>query len=184
MSQLPPALHPSSTLLMIVDMQERLLPVIHESSRCIKVVGKMIEVARLMDLPILVTEQYPAGLGGTCMELTGQLNGAQRFQKTQFSGCTPEVVNRLRSMDRRNVIVTGIEAHVCVQMTVLDLLRLGHTPFVIGRGISSRHASDRDFAIRLMRQAGAYVTSVESVGFELLGDSKSDNFKRMLDIIK
>ena len=183
-STLPPALQPATTALLVVDMQEKLLSAMHSDTRLIGVVGRMIDAARILELPIIVTEQYPAGLGHTHPDLLARLGNVQPVSKTKFSACIDDVVTALRELNRPNIIVAGIEAHVCVQQTVMDLLRLGFTPFVLGHGISSRRSSNRDFAIRLMRRAGAVMTSMEAVTFEMMGDARHPAFKEILGIIK
>ena len=96
----------------------------------------------------------------------------------------PAVLSRLAELARPHVIVTGIEAHVCVQQTVLDLLRTGHLPYLCVDAVGSRRPLDRDTAIQRMRQAGAVITTTESVIFELLGEAGTEQFKRILKIVK
>ena len=184
MPDLPNALQPNSTTLLVVDFQDRLLPAIHEAESCVAAAGRMIEAAHLLGVPMVCTEQYPAGLGRTCSSIRERLGDQPAVEKTRFSSCVGPVVEQLRQLYRPNVIVVGIEAHVCVQQTVLDLLRLGFVPFVCADGVSSRRPFDRDIALDRMRQAGAVVTTTESVIFELLDEAGTDTFKKVLKIVK
>lgn len=184
MPQPPAALQPDSTVLLVIDFQDRLLPAIHEADACVAVACRMIEAAKIMGMPLLCTEQYPAGLGRTCAAVRESLGEAPILEKIRFSGCVEAVVDRLRQLNRPNVIVVGIEAHVCVLQTVLDLLRLGFTTFVCADGVSSRRPLDRDVAVERMRQAGAVVTTTESTIFELLGEAGTETFRKVLKIVK
>jgi len=184
MPSLPAPIQPDTTVLLVVDFQDRLLPAIHEGESCVAAARRMIEAARVLGLPTLCTEQYPAGLGRTCPAIRDSLGEVGVFEKTRFSGCVETVVDRLRELDRSNVVVVGIEAHVCVQQTVLDLLRLGFVPFVCADGVSSRRPLDRDVALGRMDRAGAIITTTESVIFELLGEAATELFKQVLKIVK
>lgn len=175
---------PESVLLMVVDLQERLLPAIHDHDSVVEASRRMIEAARLMQLPILLTEQYPEGLGATAGPIRGALGDVSAATKTRFSACVEPVVNALRDLGRPHVIVVGIEAHVCVQQSALDLLRLGYTTYVCADAVGSRRTLDRDTALERMRQAGALITTTESITFELLGEAGTDLFKRVLKIVK
>lgn len=184
MGRVPNRLVPEDAILLVVDYQDRLLPAIDEADPCVAAARKLIQAARVLNIPMLVTEQYPAGLGRTCATLLEELDGVPVISKNQFSACVPEVLSQLQERARPNVIVIGIEAHVCVQQTVLDLLRLGYTVHLCGDAISSRRSQDRKLAIERMRQAGAVVTTTESCIFELLGQAGTDAFRSILRIVK
>ncbi len=177
-------LRPDNAVLLVVDVQDKLLPAIHEAASVVEYARRMIEAAKVFDLPIFAAEQYPAGLGPLCATLRDALGEVKPVEKTLFSACVSGITERLKEVDRPNVIVVGIEAHVCVQQTVLDLLRLGYTPFVCADAVGSRRPLDRDTAIARMRQGGAVVTTTESATFELLGEAATDTFKRILKIVK
>lgn len=179
-----PILRPESTVLLVVDVQERLMPVIHEQASCLAAIARLIEGAQVLGVPILATEQYPAGLGATCAPVRQCWGPVQPIEKTRFSGCVEGVVQRLAELDRPLVLIVGVETHVCVQQTVLDLLRLGYTPYLCADAVSSRRPLDRDTALDRMRQAGAVVTTTESVLFELLGEAGTEAFKSILRIVK
>ncbi len=184
MSTLPPPLRRDGTVLLVVDIQERLLPAIFEGDRCTDAAVGMVRAAQVLALPILVTEQYPAGLGPTVERLRAVLGAVPVFEKTRFSSCIDTVLAQLRELDRPSLLVVGIEAHVCVQQTVLDLLRLGWRVYVCADAVSSRRPLDRDTAIARMREAGAIITTTESAIFELLGEAGTETFKKILKIVK
>jgi hypothetical protein len=169
---------------MVIDLQDRLLPAIHEADKCVAAACRMIEAAKLLGVPMLCTEQYPAGIGHTCQTVRDCLGDLPVLEKTRFSACIESVTGCLRELDRPSIVVVGIEAHVCVQQTVLSLLRLGYQPFVCVDAIGSRRPLDRDTAIERMRQAGAVITTTESAIFELTGEAATDMFKKILKIVK
>jgi len=184
MNPTPERICPQDSVLFVVDYQDKLLPAIHDADRWVEAARRMIEAAKVLDVPILLTEQYPPGLGRTCSALSEALGDVQPIEKTLFSACVPAVVDRLRELARPNVIVVGIEAHVCVQQTVLDLLRAGYTVYLCADAVGSRRPLDRDTAIDRCRQGGAIVTTTESATFELLGEAGTEQFKRILKIVK
>lgn len=178
------ALTPENAVLLVVDVQDRLLPAIFEGDACVEAARRMIEAAKVFGMPILAAEQYPQGLGRICQVLREALGDCTPVEKTLFSACVPGITDRLEALGRGNVIVVGIEAHVCVQQTTLDLLRLGYTPFVCADAVGSRRPLDRDTALARMRQAGAIVTTTESATFELLREAGGETFKKILNIVK
>ncbi|MGA2499067.1 MAG: hydrolase [Tepidisphaeraceae bacterium] len=184
MNDLLRKLTPQGTVLLVVDVQEKLLPAIHEAEVCAANVRKMVEAAKVLALPVVVTEQYPAGLGPTCASIREALGDEKAIEKVRFSACVEATMARLRELDRRQVIVVGIETHVCVQQTVLDLLRLDYNPYVCADAVSSRRAMDRDTGMARMRQAGAVITTTESAIFELVGEAGTSQFKQVLKIVK
>jgi nicotinamidase-related amidase len=178
------ALRADTTVLLVIDVQEKLLPAIHEGQGVVEAVRRMASAAGALEVPVLVTEQYPAGLGPTVAGLRECLPQVPPFEKTRFSACVPAVVDRLAALGRPHVVVVGIEAHVCVQQSVLDLLRIGFLPYLCVDAVGSRRSLDRDTAVERMRQAGAVVTTTESVIFELTGQAGTELFKRILKIVK
>ncbi len=184
MAQVPPLMQPDNTLVMVIDFQDRLLPAIHEADACVAAARRMVAAAGVLGVPLICTEQYPAGLGHTCAAIREAAPGMPIIEKTRFSGCVEPVTRKLAELDRANIVVVGIEAHVCVQQTVLDLLRLGYRPCVCVDGVSSRRPLDRDTALARMRQAGAVITTVESAIFELTGEACTATFKSILQIVR
>lgn len=179
-----PVIQPDNALLLVVDLQDRLLPAIHDNAAVVEACRRMIEAAKVLEVPMVVTEQYPEGIGRTCQTLLQCLGDVPLYTKVRFSGCIEPVVEKLAALARPNVIVIGIEAHVCVTQTTLDLLRLGYTPYLCADAVGSRRPHDRDIAIERLRQAGAIVSTTESVTFELMGQAGTETFKRILKIVK
>jgi nicotinamidase-related amidase len=175
------------TLLLVVDIQERLLPQIADADNVAAAATKLIRAAGVLGLPILATEQYPKGIGPTvaCIRDAFPSGAFKPLEKLAFSCCSSEpAVAALAASGRTHILVVGIEAHVCVQQTVLDLLALGYLPFVCADAVGSRRPPDRDVAIERMRQAGAAVTTVESAIFELTHRAGTDQFREILKIVK
>jgi len=174
-------------MLLVIDLQTRLLPHIDGHDEVIATAGGLIETAGLYRLPILATVQYTRGLGPMDEHVAGLLTsaGTTPIEKAAFSVCRDEACRaQARQLGRDQVIVTGIEAHVCVQQTVLDLLSMGLEPIVCADAVSSRRARDREVALDRMRQAGAVVTTTEAVLFELCEVSGTPEFKQMLAVVK
>ena len=189
----PVRLTRSSTALLVVDVQERLLPVIDGAAELERRVVAFLQGAAALGLATIVTEQYPKGLGPTVASVAAALGatqtaaqgGAAPVEKLSFSCCgEPEVVRRLGAIAPRTVLVVGIEAHVCVLQTCLDLLERRLTPVVVADCVGSRHAYDRDVALARIAQAGGVVTTLESALFELLGVAGTDEFKAISKIVK
>lgn len=177
-------LQPDKSALLVIDLQERLLPAIDGANACVAAAVRMIEAAGVLGVPLLATEQYPAGLGRTCPPVLAALGQTSIVEKMKFSACVEGVTARLAELRPAVVVVVGIEAHVCVQQTVLDLLRLGYGVWVCADAVSSRRPLDRQVALDRMRQAGAIVTTTESVIFELTDEAGTEKFKRILKIVK
>lgn len=173
-----------SAMVLIVDVQEKLLPAVVQAEACVAAVERLLRAAAVLGVPMLATEQYPAGLGPTRPSVRQLLGEAPVLEKLTFSACTEELIERLQAMNRRQIIVAGIEAHVCMQQSVLDLLRLGYVPFVCADATTSRRELDCRVGLERMRQAGAIVTTTESVILELLGAAGTPAFKQILSIVK
>ncbi|RMF85422.1 MAG: hydrolase [Planctomycetota bacterium] len=171
--------------LVVVDVQDRLLPLIHEHEQVVAQCARMIRAARVLEIPMLVSEQYPAGLGHTTSALLDVADGASRAEKSAFSVCRDEATFApIKRAARPQVLLVGIEAHVCVLQSALDLLASGRQPFVLADAVSSRRPLDRETAFDRMRAAGVVVTTVESAIFELLEFSGTPEFKQILPIVK
>lgn len=174
-------------MVLVIDVQEKLLPLIGGHDRVVCANQKLLAGAAVFDLPVLVTEQYPKGLGATVEAIRVFLSrdGVSVSEKPTFSAwADPAVRETIRRIDRPQIIVTGIEAHVCVQQTALDLCIVDYDVYVCADAIGSRGRVDHDTALDRMRQAGARVTTVESVLFELCGRCDAPRFKSMLEVIK
>jgi len=180
-------------LLVAIDFQEKLMPVMNEKEALEAAMVKLVKGCRTMDVPILVTQQYTKGLGETIpsinMALTEEIAGKtetyEPFEKTSFSAMRQaDFAAEIKKQGRKTILVTGIESHICVEQTVLDLLDNGYQVFVVGDCISSRKMMDKEYAQLRMIAAGAVFTSMESALFELCGGAKEAGFKGISAIIK
>jgi nicotinamidase-related amidase len=171
--------------LLVVDLQERLLPAIHERERVLQNAVRLAKGAALFKLPIIVTEQYRPGLGGTAPELAAAIPNFAPIEKMTFSACgAPAVMDALNDRDETDVILCGLEAHVCVTQTCLDLLDRGYAPFVVADAVSSRTPENARLGLERMRHAGAVVVSTEMVLFELAERAGTEEFKQILSLVK
>lgn len=171
--------------LVVVDIQERFVPVIHELPRVIQNSLRLINGAVILHVPIFATEQYRKGLGATVPEVVSAIPDFAPMEKTAFSCCgAPGFVEALRAKGVQDVILCGIEAHVCVSQTCLGLLEAGFRPFVVADAISSRTPENHRLGIERMRDAGAAIVSTEMILFELLERAGTDEFKRVQALVK
>ncbi len=174
-------------LVLVIDLQAQLLPTIGRHGAIVSATCKLLEGTSVFSLPVLATEQYPKGIGPTVPEIRRRLKAldAQVFEKNTFSACDDlNIAEELRRIDRPQVIIAGIEAHICVQQTALDLRTMDYDVFVCADAVGSRGRIDCEQALHRMRQADVLVTTVESVLFELCNQCDTDRFKGMLEVIK
>jgi nicotinamidase-related amidase len=182
MSTMPARPTAADSALLVIDVQEKLLTAIPDVPRLLLNLSFLLDVARAVEVPVLVTEQYPKGLGPTHRSLVDRLP-AERPAKVVFScGGVPEVLGGLAG--RPTVILAGIEAHVCVLQTALDLLGRGLRVFVAADSVASRDPADRDFALRRLERSGAVVTTAETAAFEWLGSAASPAFKTVSALVQ
>ncbi len=180
----PIMLRPEDSVLLVVDLQEKLLPVIEHHDVIAATSGKLIRGADILAVPVLATEQYPQGLGSTQEAIREKLGDRPCIEKTRFSACVDPVLDHLTELGRPHVVVCGIETHVCVLQTVLDLLRLGYIPCVCVDAVGSRRGQDHRVGLERMRSSGAVLTTLESLLFEWLGQAGTGAFKQVLPLVK
>ncbi|WP_131667982.1 isochorismatase family protein [Psychrobacter pygoscelis] len=171
----------------IIDVQEKLTPHIYRQQEILSKIVMLIEGLQALGIPIMLNEQYKKGLGETVPEIMEVLdsNKAKAVEKVTFSACdNNEAWNHLAQQNRNAVLLCGVETHVCVMQTALDLLDNGMQPVIIADATGSRNAYDRKQAIRRMRRAGAVVTTVEAILFELCRSSKDPAFKTISNLVK
>jgi len=170
--------------LVVIDVQGKLARLMDESADLLANLAKLIQGAKVLGLPVVVTEQNPEGLGPTVPEIAAHLP-PERIAKRAFSCCgEPAFLAHLAALGRRQLVLAGIEAHVCVCQTALDLVGRGYRVEVVADAVSSRTARNRQIALDRMRAGGVGVTSVEMALFELLGAAEGDAFKAILKIVK
>jgi nicotinamidase-related amidase len=180
-----PRLRIADTALLVVDVQERLIPTIVDADRIIHNCSILIRMAREMGIPAILTEQYVKGLGRTVDSLSEALaDPSARIEKTRFSAAIEMVTGMLQAKRRGTVLVCGLEAHVCVLQTVLDLHAGGRQCFVCTDAVSSGQREQIAFAYERMQRAGAVLTGVVSAMYELLEDSNHRAFRPCLELAK
>jgi nicotinamidase-related amidase len=174
------------TALAVIDMQESFRQPIPDFAEVAVRVALVAHAAQLLGVPLVVTEQYPKGLGHTASEIRAVLpEGLEPTEKTAFSSCgAREFVSRLERAGARQVLLCGIEAHVCVNQTAHDLLARGYQVHLLTDCISSRTRHDRHVGLAKMRQSGALLSSTELALFELMRDARHEQFKAIQKLIK
>jgi nicotinamidase-related amidase len=174
-----------NAVLVIIDVQERLLRVMPDKDKLVESFQKLIQGAKVLGVPTVMTEQYPQGLGPTVPEITQLLPEVKPITKVSFSCCQETgFTASLEALKRKQVLMTGIEAHVCVYQTALDLLANGFEVQVVADCVSSRTQFNRDIGLNRICAAGGSVTSVETALFELLRVARGDKFKEISKIVK
>lgn len=172
-------------LLLIIDVQERLTPHISGHEQVVDRIARVIQGVTVLGVPIMVNEQYKKGLGDTVAELKSLLADYPHFEKVTFSGIDDEVtLDAIRQHDKKYVIICGIETHVCIMQTALDLLETGYIPVIVADAVGSRFAIDNETALKRLIQAGAILTTSESILFELCRSSKAPAFKTISGLVK
>ncbi|MCZ2342969.1 MAG: hydrolase [Bacteroidales bacterium] len=183
MNSVIPRVSAAESVLLLVDVQSKLIAHIPQKERLIRNIRFLATVAREFEISLLATEQYPQGLGATVPELAA-LFPAPIPAKTSFSctGCLPfrETLDRI---SRKTVVVTGMETHVCIAQTVLDLREQGWTVFIPVDAVAARYTLDHDVALSRLAHAGAILTTVEAVAFEWLRDAAHPRFKAVSRLV-
>jgi isochorismate hydrolase len=145
----------------------------------------LITFARELDVPILATEQYPKGLGKTIPDVKKELGELSLIEKVAFSCCRVDAFNeRLRSLGRKQIVLSGIETHVCVLQTAADLIQRGYGVHVVADAVCSRRRLDWEIGLRWMENNGAMITTTEIIAFQLLKEAGTDEFKRLSKFVK
>lgn len=176
----------TSCQLVVVDMQTRLSTAMppDDLQQVCKQTAALLQGAKLLAIPTIITEQYPTGLGETLPMLKAHASEAVYVEKTAFSACGEPRFNQKLHRDGAQIILTGMEAHICVLQTALDLTALGKQVFVVEDAILSRNPNNNTNAVARMREAGCIITNTESVLFECLGHAKHEAFKAISALIR
>lgn len=170
---------------MIIDVQGKLALLMYKKEELFQSLQKLIEGIRILGIPVIWLEQNPEGLGPTVPEVSSLLGDIKPMSKFSFSCCGDDgFMAALQSVNRRQVLLAGIEAHVCVYQTAADLVTLGYEVETITDAVSSRTKENKKIGLERMREAGAGLTGVETVLFELLRTSKDGHFKQIARILK
>ncbi|HYA87394.1 MAG TPA: hydrolase [Nitrospirota bacterium] len=175
----------NDAMLLIVDIQDRLAGVMKEKDKVVKNTQHLIELAKMMGIPLVVTEQYPKGLGRTVQELQSVIPGYKPIEKTTFDCCgEPSFLSEVNRFGKKKIIVTGMETHVCVLQTTTSLLQAGFVTHVVQDAICSRTKENWKTGLAFMHDAGAVLTCTETVLFQLLRVAGTEEFKKISQRIK
>lgn len=178
-------LEKSEAVLVIVDIQKRLAAVMGERKKVVDNCLHLIELSKLLDIPVILNEQYPKGLGPTVSEIREALHPYEPLEKVTFSCCKgPSFIDRLSATSKKRIILVGMETHVCVLQTCIGLLEAGYRVHAVSDATCSRTKEDFDTAIEFMRDAGAVITCTETVLFQLLEKAGTEEFKIISKRIK
>jgi nicotinamidase-related amidase len=181
----PKAFAAENTVLVVIDFQERLFPVMHDKEKLLRNAVKLIKGASVLEIPIILTEQYPKGLGPTIPEIKELIPDIKPIEKVCFNCCDEETFSKaLETTKRKQVLIAGIEAHICVYQTAMALARAGYEVQVVGDCVASRNPENKLAALFKMSAVGISPTTTEMALFELLKVAKGDKFKQISSIVK
>jgi len=174
-----------NTALLLIDAQEKLMQVMGQRQRTAENINKLLQLAQLFNLPIIVTEQYPKWLGPTLPELKESLPIYAPIEKLHFNCCEVDTFStQLDSIDLQNIIIAGVESHICVFQTCVSLVNKGYTAHVPQDAVDSRTGENWQVGLDLMQQAGAVITSTETIIYQILEKAGTKAFKAMLKLVK
>lgn len=179
----PLRLDAQRSAVLVIDLQVKLLPVIPSGNAVVTQTLRLLEAANLLSIPSAATLQYPKGLGQLAAELQDHFPEAEEKQDFSAAVCRREL-DRWIDQGRDQIVITGIETHVCVQQTVLDLIAEGLRPYVAAEAVAARGRRDHETAMDRMRESGATITTVESIMFEWLGTADRTEFKAISELVK
>lgn len=172
-------------ILLVIDIQEKLLNSVFNKETCEQNANIMVKVASALDIPILITEQYPKGLGATVLSLKESAKNELYFEKNTFSALeNEELYKKLNNLEKKQIIIFGIETHICVSQTISDLISKGYEVHIIKNASSSRTESEHLAGLERIKDFGASIITTEIAMFELLRTSKHPKFKELQNLIK
>lgn len=169
------------TAALVIDFQEKLVPAMYEKEQLIRNAQILLKGLKALDVPMYITQQYTKGLGTSVKEITDAVGDERYFEKISFSAYH-QVKDAIKA--KKYVIVCGIESHICVLQTVIDLCAAGYVPVVVADCVSSRRESDKVVALERAKAEGAIVTTYESILFELLKEAGTETSKKIQQLIK
>ena len=181
----PAILDASNAALLVVDVQDAFLKAIWERARVVENTIRLIEAAKALDVPVLVTVQNAARMGGCTQSVASALPQSETLDKMTFSCCgDARFLHALEAVGRKQILICGVESHICVSQTAHDLLSMGFTVHIARDAVSSRTQANWEVGIEKMRGSGCVITSAESAIFELVRDASTPAFKRILPLVK
>jgi nicotinamidase-related amidase len=174
-----------NTVLLVIDVQEKLFRAIYQNEQLLDNLQRLIKGIKVLEVPMVVTEQYPQGLGATIPEIAQLIPDIKPLPKVCFSCCADEaILHEINKLNRKQVLIAGIESHICVYQTAADLIAAGYKVYVVNDVISSRTGQNRKVGLKMMTNLGAKLTSTETVLFELMKVAKGDKFKAISQIVR
>lgn len=178
-------IYAEDTAALFIDFQEKLVPVINQNAEIVKKAVMLAQGLTEIGVPFAVSQQYTKGLGETVPEFTGAIESLQYMEKHTFS-CfeCEEIANWVKAKQKKTILICGVEAHICVLQTVLDLLGDGYRVFVVADCVGSRNPYDKEIGLERMKAEGAILTTCEAALFELTGGAKSPHFKVISKLVK
>lgn len=175
----------AASAFVVIDMQQRLVPAMLAPARTLKNAILLIEAARELDVPVFLTEQYPAGLGRSMEDVAAAAAGCPVFEKVHFSCMEDRVfAEALAALQRRQIVLAGMEAHICVVQTAASLLEAGYEVFVVSDATAARSAASEEACLQRLSAAGVGIVTTEMVVFEWLGKAGTSSFKKLLPKVK
>lgn len=177
------SVYPEESVLVVIDLQEGLMKAMSDREQVVRNTLILLELANQFQIPVIVTEQYPKGLGPTVPEIANQLKGNQLMEKIAFSAC-PELVARVNETGRSQILVAGSETHVCVFQSVRDLLAADFKVQVPCDAVCSRRTLNHENGLSLMKELGAVITNTETLVFDALKKAGTPQFKVMSPLVK
>ena len=172
-------------LFVVIDFQEKLIPVMHDKANLEDKVCRLASGMKKLGIPNIVTQQYTKGIGETIPSIAEAIGKFTPIDKTTFSCLgNDEFVDRLEAAGKHDIVICGIEAHICLQQTVIELLAKGYRVYVPADCASSRSENDKLWSLARMGEAGAVITTYEAILYELVGDAKAEEFKAISKIVK
>lgn len=173
-----------NTLILIIDVQDRLASIMKYKDKLVKNANILLETSRLMDLPVVVTEQYPKGLGSTLKELDLSNTNHKVFEKIKYSAYVDDIKDHIDKLKPRNIVVLGMETHICVFQTARDLVNEGYNVLLPIDGVCSRTKENYRNGLDLIRSLGGVVSNTETIAFDLLETAGTEEFKVISKLIK
>jgi nicotinamidase-related amidase len=185
MDRHPDLANATDSILVVIDAQEKLVRMIHNREQVTETIARMLRFASIFDIPVVLTEHYPKGLGYTVDDVKEAAPAYEPILKRIFS-CfgVPEFADALAQSGRKRLLIVGIETHICVSQTVHDALHRGYQVQVIADGVGTRRKEDHEIALARLRQAGAVITTSEALIYEVTLRADTDEFKKVLDLVK
>lgn len=171
-------------VLLVIDIQERLAKVMEDRDRVVKNTSILMETSKILNIPVIITEQYPKGLGPTLKEIMDIGDNVKVFEKNSFTAYIEEVKNELEALARKKIIISGMETHVCVLQTARDLILAGFDVHISSDGVSSRTPSNYENGLDLIKEMGGVINNTETIVFDLLKISGTPEFKSISKLIK